>query len=317
MLCYDGHNVAKEALHLSGFWDVVKNDFHHNLPSVSLIVWDIVKIVIFYILARVLIRVGIRILDRVFNHKRIRMDKRRKDTLESLFGNVVRYTVYFVLIVEILSTFHVNIAALLAGAGIVGVAVGFGAQSIIKDILTGLFILFEDQYGVGDTVQINTFTGTVISIGVRLTRVQAWTGEVEVIPNGQILTVTNYSRTNSTAVVDVGVSYGASISQAMDAMERVLNGIKEEQPDIVVGDVSISGVQSIGQSNVVIRATAICAPMTHYGIQRLAQQRIKEAFDQIGIEIPFPQQTVWIQQQNPPKPETDGGNQDVRGVSTS
>ncbi|WAH36994.1 mechanosensitive ion channel family protein [Alicyclobacillus dauci] len=276
------------------FWDVVKADFIKNMPNAEVIIWDIVKVVIFLILARIIINIAKRIVARLFNMQRVRMDKRRKDTLESLFDNVIRYTVYFLLIVEILSTFHVNIAALLAGAGIVGLAVGFGAQSIIKDILTGLFILFEDQYGVGDTVQINNFTGTVIFIGVRLTRVQAWTGEVEVIPNGQITTVRNFSRTNSMAVIDIGVAYGANLKQAMATIEHVMHELQGEEENIV-GVVSVLGVQALRDSDVLIRATAECAPTTQFAVQRKAQQRIKEAFDAAGIEIPFPQQTVWLQ----------------------
>ncbi|WP_304459917.1 mechanosensitive ion channel family protein, partial [Alicyclobacillus sendaiensis] len=137
-----------------------------DLPSLEVVIWDAIRIAIFLVLARILIRIGVRITRRTLS-LHTRMDDRRRKTLESLFTNVIRYTVYFVLVVEVLSLFHVNVAAILASAGIVGVAVGFGAQSLVKDVISGLFILFEDQYGVGDTVQINSFKGTVISIGIR------------------------------------------------------------------------------------------------------------------------------------------------------
>ncbi|EPZ46345.1 MULTISPECIES: mechanosensitive ion channel family protein [Alicyclobacillus] len=252
---------------------------------------DLLRVIVLYIIARIIIRLALRLSRRLLKLHRNRMDKRRLDTLDSLFSNIIRYTVYFLFAVESLAVFHLNITTLLAGAGVVGLAVGFGAQGLIKDLISGLFILFEDQYGVGDTVQINGFTGTVVSIGVRLTRVQAWTGEVEIIPNGQIATVTNYSRTNSVAVVDVGVSYNANLKQAMQIIEQVMNQLKQEEEN-VIGDVSIAGVQELRDSDVLIRATAVCAPMTQYGIQRKAQQRIKEAFDEAGIEIPFVHRTV-------------------------
>ncbi|WP_328702241.1 mechanosensitive ion channel family protein [Alicyclobacillus acidoterrestris] len=254
---------------------------------------DLIRVIVLYIIARIIIRLALRLSRRLLKFHRNRMDKRRLDTLDSLFSNIIRYTVYFLFAVESLAVFHLNITTLLAGAGVVGLAVGFGAQGLIKDLISGLFILFEDQYGVGDTVQINGFTGTVVSIGVRLTRVQAWTGEVEIIPNGQVATVTNYSRTNSVAVVDVGVSYDANLKQAMQIIEQVMNQLKQEEENII-GDVSIAGVQELRDSDVLIRATAVCKPTTQYGIQRKAQQRIKEAFDEAGIEIPFVHRAVVI-----------------------
>lgn len=270
------------------FWDGLANFVDRNL--LDKIIFGFIKIIFFFIIARIVINISNRVIHRLLRmHKRF--DARRRDTLQSLFENIVRYTVYFLLIVEVLSTCNVNVAALLAGAGIVGLAVGFGAQGLIKDMLTGLFILFEDQYGVGDTVQINGFRGTVRSIGLRLTRVQAWTGEIEVIPNGQIATITNYSRTNSIAVIDIRVSYETNLKQAMGYIEQVMNELKESE-DSIVGDVSVVGVQAIRDFDVVLRATAECLSMTHYGIQRKAQARIKEVFDEHGIEIPVPQQSI-------------------------
>lgn len=275
------------------FWTLFRSNLDHTLAEV--IIWDIVKIVIFFILAQILIRIVNKIVARLLNFHRKKLDKRRVDTLDSLFSNVIRYTVYFFLLVEILATFKINIGALLAGAGVVGLAVGFGAQSLIKDILTGLLILFEDQYGVGDVITINGFMGTVTSVGVRITRVQSWTGQVEVIPNGLIGSVTNYSRTNSVAVIDVGVAYETKVVDAIRVVERVMQQLKLENENIV-GDVNVLGVQALNESDVAIRATAVCVSMTQYGVQRQAMQKIKEAFDEQGIVIPFPQRTVWVQQ---------------------
>ncbi|MFB5190905.1 mechanosensitive ion channel family protein [Alicyclobacillus fastidiosus] len=276
------------------WWQQFKHDLVDPQHIESLLIGvgeDLIRVIALYVIARIIIRLALKLTRRLLRLQRSRMDKRRVDTLDSLFGNIIRYTVFFLFIVESLAVFHLNIATLLAGAGVVGLAVGFGAQGLIKDLITGLFILFEDQYGVGDTVQINGFTGTVMSIGVRLTRVQAWTGEVEIIPNGQIETVTNYSRTNSLAVIEVGVSYGANLAQAMKIIEDVLATLKRDEADIV-GDVSISGVQELRESDVLIRATAVCASTKQVGVQRKAQQRIKEAFDEAGIEIPVAHRTV-------------------------
>ncbi|WP_062307074.1 mechanosensitive ion channel family protein [Alicyclobacillus sendaiensis] len=261
-------------------WANIQQKGLADIPSLEVVIWTAIRIAIFFVLAQLLIRVGVRIIRRMLS-MHTRMDERRRKTLESLFTNVVRYTVYFVLVVEILSLFHVNVSAILASAGIVGVAVGFGAQSLVKDLISGLFILFEDQYGVGDIVQINGFKGTVISIGIRLTRIQAWTGEVQVIPNGQITSVTNYSRTNSTAVIDVTVPYDVDVDLVKSVMERVLLTLQQERPDVVTGPVQVLGVQDVSNSNLVIRATAVCAPTKNGEIEREAHERIKEELDRV------------------------------------
>lgn len=147
--------------------------------------WDILKIVILIIVAQILIRVVGRIGSRLL-HFRTKIDARRRNTLESLFQNILRYTVYFILLLTILPIFGVHIAALLAGAGVAGIAIAFGAQSLLKDFFNGLFILFEDQYGVGDYVNINGTWGQIRTVGLRITVIRVWTGELVTIPNGQI-----------------------------------------------------------------------------------------------------------------------------------
>lgn len=253
------------------------------------LVWGFIKAIILifllWVASRIVTRIVARTATRLVQSKAVRMDNRKRQTLESLFENLVRYTVYFIFALMVLQVLGIKITTLLAGAGIAGVAIGLGAQSLIRDILTGFFILFEDQYGVGDLVTINNFTGTVKTIGLRLTRIQAWTGEIEIIPNGQILQVTNYSRTNSTAVVDVSVSYKTNVDLAIEIMKRVMGNIKQET-SAIVGDVNILGVQSLRQTDILLRVTAECLPTQQYGVQRLAQQRIKQAFDEAGIEFP-------------------------------
>jgi small conductance mechanosensitive channel len=251
----------------------------------------VLQIFLFFILARILIRITISAVNRLIKLQTVKMDERRRNTLLSLLDNMIRYTIYFIFAVEALSSLNIHVETLLAGAGIAGLALGFGAQSLIKDVLTGFFIIFEDQYGVGDLVKINQFTGTVISIGLRLTRIQAWTGEIEIIPNGQITQVTNYSKANSIAVVDVGVSYQTDLKRAMEVIQETMQQLKAENENIV-GDVQILGVQSLGKSDVVIRVTAECKPTTHFAVQRQAYQRIKEAFDREKIDIPYTQQVI-------------------------
>ncbi|MFX4300872.1 mechanosensitive ion channel family protein [Alicyclobacillus tolerans] len=277
---------------MQNFWHQLIQQSLSDIPSLTKIAIALIKIIILFFLSRIAIAVLEHISHRFFKSKAVRSDERRKTTLQTLVDNVIHYTVYFLYFLMVLQSFGFHIETLLAGAGIAGLAIGLGAQSLIKDVLTGFFILFEDQYGVGDTVQINQFTGTVVSIGLRLTRVRAWTGEVEIIPNGQITTVTNYSRTNSIAVVDVGIAYEADIEEAKKIILEEMNKICEENQEIVVGPVKMLGVQSLGASSVNLRVTVECKPTQQYAIQRLAQQRIKEALTDANIDIPYNQLAV-------------------------
>jgi small-conductance mechanosensitive channel len=279
---------------LNSLWHVINQYANKHSGQLFHAAGDVAKIIVLYIVARITIRIISRVANRLLTMKAVKIDQRRKNTLISLSDNVIKYSIYFILLLMVMQTVGFHIETLLAGAGIAGLAIGFGAQNIIKDILTGLFILFEDQFGVGDMVKINQFTGTVQSIGIRLTKIQAWTGEIENIPNGQIQQVTNYSKSNSIAVIDVGISYDTPIELAMGIMKRVLDELAGHEEN-VVGPVQVLGVQALGESDVVLRATVECQPTTHFGIQRLARKRIKEAFNEAQIDIPFPQRVVWMQ----------------------
>lgn len=286
---------------MQSFWSYIQNYItsHANqAESIGFHTVDmLILIIVLYIAARIVIRLLTRFIHRFLKMRAVKLDERRRNTLTSLSENAIRYTIYTVYVLMILPKFGLHIEALLAGAGIAGVAIGFGAQSLIKDLITGFFILFEDQYAVGDTVTINNFTGTVLTIGLRLTRIQASTGEIEIIPNGQITNVTNYSKTNSLAVIDVCVDYQSDIQTAIRIMGDVMESLKQESTEII-GDVSVLGVQEFQNSAIVVRATAECAPLCQYGVQRLARQRLKEAFDKNGIEMPFYHQTVIVKQES-------------------
>ncbi|MCL6453960.1 MAG: mechanosensitive ion channel family protein [Alicyclobacillus sp.] len=279
---------------MNGFWHHIVAYMNRHLGSFETAGWDVVKILVLFAVARLAIRVLSRVGQRLLR-LRTRLDERRRGTLGSLFENLVRYTVYFILLLTVLPIFGVHIEALLAGAGVAGLAVAFGAQSLLKDFFNGLFILFEDQYGVGDYVLINGTYGQIRSIGLRITVIKVWTGELVVIPNGQITQVTNYSKENSIAVIDVNVGYLTDAETATAIVQKVMDELKAEQENIV-GDVSVLGVQAIQDSNYTIRATAECAPYTHFSIIRLAKQRIHQAFVEQGVDLPM-QKVVYMAQE--------------------
>lgn len=275
---------------VSWSWKSFRQGLFHDIPKdpetlVANCVEAVLEIVVLYALAQITIRFLEKIIGHSIRYAGTRMDERRKKTLLSLSDNMIRYTVYCVFILLCLGpVLHLHIGALLAGAGIAGLAIGFGAQSLIKDIITGFFILFEDQYGVGDVVQINTFSGTVFTIGLRLTRLKSATGEVQIIPNGQVVSVTNYSRYNSIAIVDMSVGVKEDTNRVMGLMEEALNDLKNHIEQIV-GDVKVLGIQTMHPTEMVIRATLECAPNTQGSVQRQAYQRLKTAFEQEDIQF--------------------------------
>lgn len=255
----------------------------------------IIKVVAIYIASRVLVKIANRTLQHVMKERErspLKFDSRRTKTLGKLVGNVISYVVNFIMILMILNQFGVSLGPVLAGAGVVGLAVGFGAQSLVKDVITGFFIIFEDQFAVGDVIQIDQFKGTVEEIGLRVTRVRSWTGEVHIIPNGSINLVTNFSVNNSLAVVDVNVALESDIDKAMKVLEETVAKAYESDEDIVK-EPDVLGVQMIGATGIVLRVTAECKPNTHFPVSRRLNAEIKKAFDQNGIEIPYPRMVTY------------------------
>jgi small-conductance mechanosensitive channel len=257
---------------------------------------SILKIILIIVLAWVVIRVSRFLIERFFKKQaaaksRFALDSRKANTLNAVLQNLIKYIVYFAAVLMILSELGVQTASLIAAAGVGGVAIGFGAQSLVKDIISGFFILFEDQYAVGDFIEVNDIMGTVTEIGLRTTRIMAYTGEEHIIPNGEITRVTNYSRSNHLAIVDMGIAYETDIDKASAVMLKVAEDFAAES-EAVVKPPEILGVMSFDASSITLRAVVWTAPMQHWGIERELRKRYKAAFEQNGIEIPFPHRVI-------------------------
>ena len=220
----------------------------------------------------------------------------RATTLGTLFKSVATTIIWAVALMMLLAEFDVNLGPLIAGAGIVGVAVGFGAQSVVRDLLTGVFMLIEDQYGVGDVVDLGDAVGTVESVGLRTTRLRDIAGTVWHVPNGAIARVGNMSQLWARVPLDLDVAYDTDLDEAMEIIKRVADGVWHEQGDntTVLEEPSVVGVQAFGADAVTIRVMVKTEPSEQWATARLLRKRIKDAFDEAGIEIPFPQRTVWV-----------------------
>lgn len=255
----------------------------------------LLKIVLITIVSTIFIRIGKLAISKIFlfrGKSPIRISERRENTLSKLLENILTYVVYFIAIIMILEAVSINVGALLAGAGIVGLAVGFGAQSLVKDIITGFFIIFEDQFSVGDHIRVAAFEGTVEEIGLRTTKIKNWTGELHIIPNGSIVEVTNFSIHNSMAVVDVSISFETDIPEAERVIQDLLTEIPDKYEDIVTPP-ELLGIQTLGASEIILRVVCEVEPMRHFHIARMLRKDIKMRLDEHGIEIPYPRMVMY------------------------
>jgi small conductance mechanosensitive channel len=265
----------------------------------------IIKIIIIAVVANIIIRIGKVTIHNIFkirDRSPLRTSERREETLSKLLDNVLSYVIYFIAIMMILSVLGIDVKALLAGAGIVGLAIGFGAQSLVKDILSGFFIIFEDQFSVGDHIRVGQFEGDVETIGLRTTKIKSWTGELHILPNGSILQVTNFSLNNSVAAIDVAIAYEENIEKAERVIQELLEKLPEQYEDLVKTP-ELLGVQNLGPTEIVLRVVAETLPMKHFYIARMIRKEIKLKLDENGIEIPFPRLVMYtrdVEQQKEP-----------------
>ena len=219
---------------------------------------------------------------------------KRADTLSRVFRYITTVIISLISFIAVLSELGVSVAPILGAAGVVGLAVGFGAQSLVKDYVTGLFLLVENQIRQGDVVQLGEFSGSVEEVTLRYVRLRDYSGNVYFIPNGTISTVVNMSRGFAHAVIDIGVAYGADLDQVMQLMREVAAQMRQE-PDFapqILDDLEIAGVQDWADSSVKIRARFRVMALSQWAVRRAYLLRLKRAFDVHGIEIPFPQLTV-------------------------
>jgi small conductance mechanosensitive channel len=190
-----------------------------------------------------------------------------------------------------LAIWGINVLPALAGLGILGLVVGLGAQSLIKDFIAGFFIIFEHHFDVGDVVEINGFKGKVVDIGLKTTRVQNWKNAIKIFANGVITEPINYSKNPSVAVIEFGIAYGEDVQKTIDILNQELPKYQERFPDILEAP-TVLGVTQLADSSVNMRVIIKTATETHYGIERGFLQIIKEILDKNNIEIPFPQVVV-------------------------
>lgn len=222
----------------------------------------------------------------------------RAEALGTLLSSISGAVIWFVAALMALGVLGLDLGPLLAGAGVVGIALGFGAQTLVRDFLSGIFMLAEDQYGVGDIIDVGEAMGTVEAVSLRTTRLRDLEGTVWHVPNGEIHRVGNFSQEWARALLDVPVAYGTDMSAAMAVIQKVADDMASDPAwsALILSRPEVWGVQSFDADSVAIRTVLSTAPLEQWRIARELRRRLKIAFDEAGIEIPFPQRTVWMRQ---------------------
>ncbi|SFB00970.1 small conductance mechanosensitive channel [Nocardioides alpinus] len=252
----------------------------------------------------------------------------RAATMGSLLKSIVSGVVFTVIALMAISELGYDIAPLIASAGIIGVALGFGSQALVKDFLSGIFMIFEDQYGVGDEVDLGEAAGTVEAVSLRVTRLRDVNGTVWYVRNGEILRVGNMSQNWARTVLDVKVAYGEDLARVQRVLSELAHDIWEDEDfkGRVIEEPSVWGVQELGPDAVVVRVALKTAPLEQWAVAREMRARIKARFDHEGFEVPFTQQVVWHREAERPQqqasdedaqPPADGPAQTEAGSVTT
>ena len=227
--------------------------------------------------------------------------EKRAATLSQVINTVARIALLFVAGLMIARELGVDIAPLLAGAGVVGLAIGFGAQSLVKDFVSGFFLLIEDQVRVGDVVEMAGQKGQVERVTLRTTVLRDGAGTLHVVPNGQISTLSNFTYGWARATIDVKVSYREDPDRVFAILQRVASELRAD-PELgrhITADLEVLGVDAFSESALVIKALLKTEPLKQWVVEREFRRRLKRLFDEEGIEIPFPQRVVYHRVEEP------------------
>ena len=261
-----------------------------SLTAMALI---LVGVVLFFLLTLVVKRIESLITKKdVIREKEITLRIKTMNKLVHWLGSIIIVSIVAYMVLE---NFGLDVAPLLAGAGIVGLAFGFGGQYLIRDVINGFFILVEGQYRVNDVVKIGDLAGLVEDINLRITTLRDLEGRVIIIPNGEIKSVINYTREYAQALFDIGVAYKENVDQVMEVIRGVGQEMREDKyfGRLILDDLEMFGVDDFGASQVTIKFRIKTLPIKQWEVMREFRRRLKNRFDELGIEIPFPHRTIY------------------------
>lgn len=256
-----------------------------------------VKIIIVVILVLLIRQIACHLIDKLFRNRltmtlskndAVALEEKRLHTLSKLFKSIVSYVLYFIGIITCLDMIGFSVTTIIAGAGVVSLAVAFGAQSIVQDLMSGIFIVLEDQYAVGEYVQIDTVQGQVKEIGMKTTKVQTVDGHLMIIANGSIGKVINYSRAAQRGFVDVGIAYEENLEYAIAVMQQACDRVAQQYQEDLEEQPNVVGAIALADSSVTVRATFTAWNWKQLPIERELRKEIKAALEAANVEISYP-----------------------------
>lgn len=267
-----------------------------------MIAFDFLYKIILCIFVLIIGHIIFKMLSRLLKKAVLRSKSQKSETILTVCTSILKYFIYFCVFCQILIIFGISPASILAVAGVGSVAIGLGAQDIIGDIISGIFILLENQYEVGDVIKVEDYEGTVEAIGLKTTKLRNYNGDVYIIPNGEIKIVTNSCKDFNRAILEITVAYESDIDKVMAVLSDELAeayGSKdiEERIDDIIAEPQILGITDLGESGITVRISIDCKPGKQWSVERELRLRIKKRFDRENITIPYPQRVVYIRKE--------------------
>lgn len=257
----------------------------------KILIKEIIAPILIILFSTIICKIVQNIVKRTFRIKSGQASKKKQETLIGVINNIIKYFIMIIALLMILDIFGIDTKTLVTSLGVVGLVAGLALQDLLKDFISGMSIIFENQFYVGDTVSINGFKGEVIHLGLKTTKLKSYTGEVKIIANRNITEVVNYNLANSLAIVDFQISYEADTEKAENILIKLCEKLTKELTDIK-GDVTLLGVTKLDSSGVEYRITVETIPLKHYEIERKILKAVKLELEQSNITIPYPQVVV-------------------------
>lgn len=278
---------------VSGIIENAGNRAGDLLSNLPLLTTHLLMAALTIFIGVIVLRVGRKMISSIVRMRGQKSSKtvQQINTVKSLVTSIFNYIVYFIIVTIVLSTFGVNVSSILTVAGVGGIAISFGAQTLVKDIISGIFIWMEGSIAVGDVVNINDLSGVVESIAIRTTKVREYSGNIYVIPNGDIRTITNMSRDFKRAIVDVRCPYEADMHEVVRILEEEME-IAGEEIEGLTSVPEVMSILSFDTDAIMVRIAVQCPVGEHWRIERDIRTRVKARFDKEGIVMPHYQKVV-------------------------
>jgi mscS mechanosensitive ion channel len=264
-----------------------------KMKSIEFDIMQIVLPIVYILIGMIIYKLLKRIIDKSINVSKITLNshKQRAQTIKMLILNIIKYITVILVTLAILSTYGINVKSILAGLGITTAIIGLAFQDLAKDLIAGIAIITENQYEVGDTIEVDGFMGEVVFLGLKTTKIRDFKGATKIVSNHNMDKIINYSLHDSLALIDIGASYDNTPEEVEKVLQELITSLNGKIPN-VTGDIQLLGINKLGNSSVEYRITAPTKPMQHYAVERILRKEIKNAFDKAKINIPYPQVEV-------------------------